>query len=233
MFRLRNLRRVRIKTKVRTRVKRRVRNQFVQRRGIHIYGGDLFNRTSRSSLIFNSNESPGGLEGVDQDVQDKTTGGICAGITSAWAVGFCNRRNDFYTPDLFPSAFHNVIRFQGAYLQFRVANATSLYHLNKVMPLGVTMGSDKFSYYTGLESVIPVFPAPWAMFMGSWVHAIGVGKMGSLYYIMDPNVGLLIYEARQDFLKDLFEFHETRYKYDNDDPTDKLLLTKTFTPKVV
>jgi hypothetical protein len=203
---------------------------------VRLYGDDLFGRSSTQMVITGLNSAPGGIGGVDEDVQNRLGAvgapqmvdrrhGICCGITLTWIIGFCHNRDDAKNPTKFSSYFTNVLRFQGAYLKDFKGNVTALDTLDGISAQGLAKGAAGKCIPIEFGRGIRFPSARWAAYLGVWHHAIGVGWTFGSWCIMDPNAGLFCYENADGFLHDLNQLCEARRVRKGEAPGAKMSYT--------
>jgi hypothetical protein len=139
--------------------------------------------------------------------------GICCGITIAWIVGFCHKRDEAVNTTNFARYFTDVLRFQGAYLKDNKGTVGSIDDLNAIQPEGLRRSGNGKCTGPQLSGLFP--GGTWAAYLGIWHHAIGVGVndrtlRSSRYCIMDPNAGLFKYDGEAAFVDDLRQLVEAR-----------------------
>lgn len=196
---------------------------------IFLYNANLFTRADQSAVIKGQNNSPGGIGGVDHDVQERLGApgldsiglemvdrkhGICCGITLSWLIGFCHSAQGAQSTLHFPSYFRDNLRFQGAYFKDNKGNVKSIDDLaNTGFAHGcVNASSQKVirKIHFSLDDLGFTLPKKFAMYLGIWHHAIGAAVTEGRYYIMDPNAGLFTYFNKSDFEADLNDLIEAR-----------------------
>lgn len=188
---------------------------------IRIYGKSLFKRALNGKIIRHLNNAPGGVGGVDNDVQFRLGAngsdeildrrhGICCGIVITWIIGFCNGRPDAKSCISFESYFMNTLRFQGAYLKDQRGNVNSIDDLSQVYTHGLSKIKTGKCQTFELTLNLPNEQC-WGGYLGVWHHAVGIGRSAAnSYFIMDPNVGLLTYSDATTFNEDVKELCEAR-----------------------
>ena len=130
--------------------------------------------------------------------------GICSGITSAWIVSVLNANKvpGATQTGKFEPLFLNVLRYQGAYFKELHGKAD-----NMLETCGAAMITNGTSDGVVNTRVLTQAQLPghgwWAAYVSMRGHAIGIGKYGDLYLIMEPNFGLFSYETLGKFLTDL------------------------------
>jgi hypothetical protein len=151
---------------------------------------------------------------VDSDVQGRLQGGICSGITSTWVIRLVNGVDDARTPGKFTEFFDNVARFQGAYLKDRHGKIDN--HLNELS----TVFNARIKHekdLSGTSFKVNDFPqlTKWGAYVSAYGHAIGAGRYLNEFYLMDPNVGLLVYKDIGSMTADLNDFVKARATHKN------------------
>jgi hypothetical protein len=204
---------------------------------VRLYGADLFGRSFAQKTIQHLNNAPGGLGGVDDDVQNRLGAegasemvdrrhGICCGITLAWIIGFCSGRNDSQSTAGFEEYFMNVLRFQGAYFKDNKGNVSSLDDLEGFYPQGLIKGASGKCTPLTLGTGPSTFPVNrWAAYLGIWHHAIGIGGTQGAWFIVDPNAGLFRYLDVGSFLDDVKQLCEARRIRKGEPSTAKISYT--------
>lgn len=180
---------------------------------INIYGATLFTRAQDGAIKGGFNNAPGVkddlAEGVDADVQGRLQGGICSGITSTWVIRLINGSDDARVPTKYIGFFDNVARFQGAYfkdLHGKIDN--HLKELAKVFNAKVTHAQDLVAIQFNATDLPQL--TRWGAYVSAYGHAIGAGRYLNAFYLMDPNVGLLVYGDVGSMTADLNEFVKAR-----------------------
>lgn len=197
---------------------------------VNLYGASLFGNAYKFAVIRGSNNSPGGDGGVDLDVQYRLGAdnsprgkldrrhGICCGITVAWIVGVCHRREDAVNTTNFENYFRNVLRFQGAYLKDVNETVGGMDELNGVHPMGVNKIRSGRCTSDELSGVFPA-SGTWAAYLGLYHHAVGIGTdsgtFSNRYLIMEPNGGLFKYKNKNDFITDVKQLCDVRRRRAN------------------
>ena len=180
---------------------------------ISICGATLFTRAKDSAVKRGFNNAPGAkdrlADGVDTDVQNRLQGGICSGITSTWVIRLLSGSDDARVPGKYIGFFDNVARFQGSYFKDvhgRIDN--HLTQLGKIFNANVKHIKD----LSGEAFNANVFPqaVKWGAYVSAFGHAIGAGRHLSEFYLMDPNVGLLVYGDIGAMTADLNDFVRAR-----------------------
>jgi hypothetical protein len=186
------------------------------------YGRDCYGRADGKASVSNSNNAPAGEGGVDADVvgrlggktaggakvNSKTQGrrvGICSGITSAWIIGILNGHSDATSTDKFKDYFDNVLRFQGAYMKDFDPKAKTDDFVAQLAKIGFAAGikMDKLEKVRNVSGGALPAGGGWACYAAVFGHAVGVAAADSASYLMDPNFGLFVYNARDKMLMDL------------------------------
>lgn len=186
------------------------------------YGRDCYGRADGKASVSNSNNAPAGEGGVDADVvgrlggktaggakvNSKTQGrrvGICSGITSAWIIGILNGHSDATSTDKFKDYFDNVLRFQGAYMKDFDPKAKTDDFVAQLAKIGFAAGikMDKLEKVRNVSGGALPAGGGWACYAAVFGHAIGVAAADGASYLMDPNYGLFVYNARDKMLMDL------------------------------
>ncbi|MCG8578150.1 MAG: hypothetical protein MI810_24945 [Flavobacteriales bacterium] len=143
---------------------------------------------------------------IDPDTSN-VGGGICSGITTAWLVMFLNDNQSAY-PAQFEENFE-VTRFQGAY--FKELHGKTPDHIEKMDKVLDSRLRELNRQQQRLTSGLSLPTASkWGAYLSIWGHAVGIGKAGNKYYIMDPNFGLFVYNSKSDFLADVQTLVEAR-----------------------
>jgi hypothetical protein len=191
---------------------------------IMLYKKALFGFCTEHVEVRRQNHAPGGVDGVDQDVQFRLGAdnsplgmqdrrhGICCGITIAWMVGFAHQRSEATSIDQFPAYFRDVLRFQGAYLKDMKGNIGGIDELGqKYVHDCVKISEVKNVAPLALLAAFPSNATPvWTGYLGAYHHAIGFGYARYRYYIMEPNAGLYIYQNKRRFEDDFKGLIEAR-----------------------
>ena len=180
---------------------------------VTIYGKSLFGSAYKFKQIRYQNNAPGGLDGVDSDVQHNLGApgsssmkdrkhGICCGISIAWIIGVCHKREDAVNTTGFEAYFRDVLRFQGAYIKDFKGNVDAIDDLEGIQTQGLAKIATGNATDDDLSGRFPATGA-WAAYLGLYHHAVGIGSSGSRYLIMDPNAGLFKYKNKSDFISDI------------------------------
>ncbi|MDH5540176.1 MAG: hypothetical protein OEY03_12300 [Rhizobacter sp.] len=180
---------------------------------VNLYGKSLFGNAYKSAVIRGMNNAPGGAGGVDDDVQHRLGApggasmmdrkhGICCGITVAWIIGVCHKREDAVNTTGFDDYFRNVLRFQGSYIKDFKGNVDAMDELQGIQTQGLGKTASGRCNEDQLSGRFPSRGA-WASYLGLYHHAVGIGYSGSRYLIMDPNAGLFKYKGKSDFISDV------------------------------
>lgn len=180
---------------------------------INIYGATLFTRAQDNAIKRGFNNAPGVTddldEGVDADVQERLLGGICSGITSTWVIRLINGIDDARVSAQFIEFFDNVARFQGAYFKDCHGRIDShLKELGKIFDAKIKHEKDLAD--TAFTAGDMPQLTRWGAYVSAYGHAIGAGRYLNEFYLMDPNVGLLIYGDVGSMTEDLNDFVKAR-----------------------
>lgn len=203
---------------------------------VTLYGKSLFGNAYKSAVVRGMNNAPGGDGGVDSDVQHNLGApggssmkdrkhGICCGITVAWIVGVCHKRDDAVNSTGFDAYFRNVLRFQGAYIKDFKGNVDAMDDLQGIQPQGLGKAASGKCTEDELSGLFPSSGA-WASYLGLYHHAVGIGYSGSRYLIMDPNAGLFKYKSKSDFISDVKALCAARRQAKNGDPKFRFTIFK-------
>lgn len=187
--------------------------------GYNYAPGIVRNGNWLSRLIWGDSwASPAASGGVDVEDQNFFLGkpdlGICAGITMAWIISALkDPSGDATNIGKFNSKFMEVLRFQGAYFQ-RVAYNISPFYFEAFFGVVEKFIKSGVEYMETTEtrnlnpSILPAEPK-WAAAVSFRCHAIGAAFINGEYMIMDPNLGLYVYDGSNlnNFIDDLGELY--------------------------
>jgi hypothetical protein len=137
--------------------------------------------------------------------------GICKGVASGWVIAFLNKVPDSIDPARFEQFYTDFLRYQGTMIKDFGKHIDS--HVAQFSKLGVETNIHQVSQkqiVTLRAKDCPTSSGPfghrWGAYISCWHHDIACGTRAGknrLYYIMEPNTGLLGYRSETDFLGDL------------------------------
>jgi hypothetical protein len=181
-----------------------------------------FRHANSKCVINGQNNAPDTHTQINEDLG--ITGGICAGMTVSWIVGVVNGYEDATDTGNFAPYFKNVLRFQGAYLQATrrtkpadgglPSGEFKMRKLSGALAHGCTKLPDTTWKADTVATHIKANDGMdrWAAYVSILQHAIGVGKSGGKYFIMDPNEGLYSYNKISDIHLDLSQHLKRRIR---------------------